>query len=438
MSRKGTWCKFLAILLVLVLLVPIVAACGDDDEEETPTPVATTPAATTPAKTTPAVTTPTATTPAVTTSDKPVKVAAVCAWSGYGAGASFLADATIDLVNWQVEKAGGVRVGNVYRPLNIIKYDMESSVAGASKQAVKAITQDRVSALTMGGLTGADGIAIADVAKNYDVLYVHYMGDQSLNDNYSNTINATLSQQVNITDPVKFVLEELKPKTAAYMAQDSSQERAITDAQQKLLEAAGVKTVYKSYYAVGTTDFSPILTRVKYEKPDIIMSFATMSALKSIYKQIMDLGGWGDMKYFGTSQAASGKEVISVGPGANGTICTAYWLPTLDTPASKAFVADWQAYAASHPDWAKKYGTMPTVNNIPFYHCLWLAIKAIELAGTTDDPAAISKTARSGNLIWDAPAGKLTITKDGYSGQHPIICSVKDNQLVIEKWYQGQ
>ena len=46
------------------------------------------------------------------------------------------------------------------------------------------------------------------------------------------------------------------------------------------------------------------------------------------------------------------------------------------------------------------------------YDPFWWAIKAIELAGT-DEPEAVARAARSGNLTWDSPEGLQTIGTDG-------------------------
>ncbi|MFA4835649.1 MAG: ABC transporter substrate-binding protein [Dehalococcoidia bacterium] len=438
MSRKGTWCKFLAILLVLVLLVPILAACGDDDEEATPTPVATTPAATkpvatVPAATIPAVTTPAATTPSVTTSDKPVKVGAVFSWSGYGAAASYLADATIELVNHQVKQRGGVKVGNVMRPLDIIKYDMKSDVAGATQAATKAITQDNCVGLTFGGLTGADGLAVSAVAKNYNVLYSHFMGDASINTDYTNTLNAVLSMQANIVPCTSFALEVLKPKTVAFIANDSSMERMIIDGQQKIMEAAGVKTVLKTFYQSSTTDFAPILTKVKYEAPDLVIAYASLGQYKAILKQMPELGGWGNIKFMGASQSSGGTGVITA-PGSDGMYVSAYWDYSISNPGSDYWVNSWKAYAADHPDWAKKNGDVPSINILPFYQCLWGVINAVEFAGS-DDPAAVTKAARSGKLTFESPAGKVTWDTSGLSNQTILIGKVTSGKTQILRTY---
>ncbi|MDD5095797.1 MAG: ABC transporter substrate-binding protein, partial [Dehalococcoidia bacterium] len=357
--RGSFWYRLAALLIVLVLLAPMLAACGDDDEE-TPTPAVTTPTVTTPAKTT----------STVTTSDKPVKIGAVFAWSGYGAVASHMADAAITLVNYQVQQLGGIRVGNEIRPLQIVKYDMKSDVGGATQAATKAITEDGCVALTMGGLTGADGLALADVAKKYNVLYSHFMGDASLNTDYTNTLNAVLSQAANVQPVTSFALEVLQPKTVALIASESSMERSILDDIQKIFEAKGVKVVFRQHYALTTVDFSSLMTRVKYENPDLVMCYASLRQYQAMFKSMQELGGWGKMKFLGVSQSSGGNDVVQAA-GAEGVYVSSYWNPDVQNSGTAYWLDSWKSYVAAHPDFGKSEGAIPPVNVLPFYQTLW-------------------------------------------------------------------
>jgi hypothetical protein len=65
---------------------------------------------------------------------------------------------------------------------------------------------------------------------------------------------------------------------------------------------------------------------------------------------------------------------------------------------------------------------------------IW-AVKAIELAGT-DEPEAVARAARSGNLTWDGPQGRLTIGKDGeVTPKNRLIAVVEDGKMIpVPKW----
>jgi len=344
--------------------------------------------------------------------------------TGFGAPAYLLAEPVIQLVEWQVEQMGGIKIGGVSHPLDIIPYDMESSVSGATKASSKAILQDKVTAVVWGGLSGADGYGVASVSDPAGVPFFHYMGEDGLNTEYKYTVESALGFMEEADDPAYFVRDNLKPKTVAFLSWQNKADMEMSEAARKVLEAAGVKTVYKEFYASGTTDFSSFITKIRFENPDVLMSCGYTSAFVGIVNQMMSLGGWGKTKFVSITGAGS---VISTVPGGEGMYSEAYWVPGQTTTGAKAFEDAWTAYYNAHPGW--KGGKSPDSNNVPFYMCLWTAIHAIELANSTN-PADVAKAARSGNLAWDSPCGPLKVTPDGFNSAHPIIVQVQSGKLV--------
>jgi len=77
-----------------------------------------------------------------------------------------------------------------------------------------------------------------------------------------------------------------------------------------------------------------------------------------------------------------------------GTYTCANFIPGSDDPGMKAFE---DAYR-------QKYGKAPDPLTASGYNCFWVAIKAIEMAGT-DDSEKVAQVMRSGNLEWDSAWG---------------------------------
>jgi len=183
------------------------------------------------------------------------------------------------------------------------------------------------------------------------------------------------------------------------------------------VEASGAKTVYFQYFPLGTSDFSPYLTKIKYEKPDVLSIFSgSNEVLISVAKQIMELGGWGDIKVFTTSSGEAAKKQ----PGAQSWHMYANWAPGVDYPGMAKFQNDYQAM----------FGREFNSNHIYYYNSLWTAIYAIELAGTDTDRLAIAQAARSGKLEWETPMGHAHFMPDGTSGLHYVIEKVQDGTMV--------
>src|SRR4030042_3338671 len=120
--RNGLWCRFVAVVLALMLMLSVLAACGGGGEEDEPFTSSPTSTATVVPT---AIHAPTATataTPVVTptpTSGEPVKIGAICSWSGPAAmSGTYYADNIIKLVEKQVKDMGGILGG---REINVSK-----------------------------------------------------------------------------------------------------------------------------------------------------------------------------------------------------------------------------------------------------------------------------------------------------------------------------
>jgi urea transport system substrate-binding protein len=249
------------------------------------------------------------------------------------------------------------------------------------------------------------------------ILYVSIAHVEDLT-KYKFTVNATVQRDVGRGISNKFINEVLKPKTLALLGTDDAQAHSNMDGTKEAIEAAGTKTVYMEYCAIDTTDFSPYLTKIKYENPDLLYLYSGSNELHiSVAKQIMELGGWGDIKVF---TQPSGESAVTQ-PGAQGWYMYANWAPGLDYPGAVKFVNDFQAM----------HGRAPSANQVYYYNALWTAIYAIELAGTDTDRVAIAQAAHSGKLEWDTPMGHAHFMPDGTSGLGVIIEQVVDGAMVL-------
>jgi branched-chain amino acid transport system substrate-binding protein len=416
--KRSLWCKFIALGLALVLIVPILAACGKEKEKTpapTPTPTVTPgPTLTATPGPTPTATATSTATPTPTPAG-PVKIGAITSWSGSASISGIaLADPIIKLVEWQVKQQGGILGG---RGVKVVRYDNRASVAEAIAGARKLVDDDKVSALVWGGISGAEVRAITDFAEENKVLFVafqlrkgYYEGEFS--------VSAAPTIQVFAEQWVSFTTKVLKPKTVAFLGFD------LTDSHDRIrdckpgFEAAGIKTVYEEYSPIATQDFMPYLTKIQYANPGVLIVDVTSSeAAITIAKQIMDLGGWGDIKVL-TNPA--GDAAVRL-PGAQGWYVLVMWYPELPYPGSVKFQQEYQAM----------HGRLPSSNQVYFYDCLWTAIYAIELAGTDTDLAAIARAARSGNLEWETPMGRARFSPDGFPNVNLSLVQIQEGKLVL-------
>ena len=410
---------FTALSLLLLILVP---ACGGGEEERTPTP--------TPTTTVTLVPTPTSTlTPTVTptpTTAGPVKIGAIIAWSGPMAMAGVLADQIIALVEEEVKNMGGILGG---RQVKFIRGDDRGMIAEAAGEAKKLILDEKVSVLTLGGESVAHSNAIADVAEQLKVPYVAFALTPDV---AARKYCACLYSLASLCDRVaNFVADVVKPKTLAWLAYDTEDPHHLIDGFEGVVgardrwKAKGIDMVYEQYFPQGTVDFSPYLTKIKYLKPDLLVTYLNdVGQAIAINRQIMELGGWGNIKYFCATESGTAKAAINM-PAAIGTYIAVDWLPGSDDPGMKAF----------EDAFTQKYGRAPTPELTLFYNAFWTAIKAIELAGT-DDPIKVAQALRSGKLKWDSAWGRLSIGTDGIGEVTLIVAQVQEGGKLIKVWPQ--
>jgi len=397
--------KYWLFLVVLSLLALLVPACGKEKEQtpvSTPTPTATpSPTLTQTPSSTP---TPTA----------PVKIGAILPWSGPMAMTGLLADPVIKLVEKQVKDMGGILGG---RGVKVVKYDSRGTVAEAIAGATKLLKEDKVSALVYGGASGADNIAVSDFAEANHILYVNYAGLPNLAEKKFTVTGMTTWDQPYVAE-YDFTNKVLKPKTVAILASDLTDSHEHLEGYKEGVEAAGAKTIYEQYTPVNTTDFTPYLTKIKYAKPDVLLLFYQPSeSYLAIAKQIMELGGWGDIEVLGTAAAEPSAKL----PGAQGWYVFVLWLPGLPYPGAVKFEQDFQAM----------YDRQPSSVQVYFYNPLWTAIYAIDLAGTDTDLEKIAQTARSGKLEWETPMGRAHYTEDGGAGLYLSVAHIEEGKLVL-------
>jgi ABC-type branched-subunit amino acid transport system substrate-binding protein len=408
---------FLIVLSLLILLVP---ACGGGGEESAPTilpTVTATPTSTSTGSST-ATPTPTATPPQTATPTPapsgPVKIGVPHDWTGaWAISGLYYADRLIKLVDKQVKDMGGILGG---REVKFLKYDGASTLAGIITGATKAVTQDHVSAMILGGTASVNGEALSKYAEENKTLYIDLF---ILPQDISN-LKYTIRPGYRLDEMMifaQYATEVLGAKTAGILCRDFEETRWYGSEWRKIMEAAGGKIVYEDYYTLGVSDFSAYLTKIKYANPDVLFTDMPQGDYVTVASQMQGLGGWGKTKIF--CQMAG---VFAVGkPGTEGWYIYARWLPgLLDNPGSQKFEQDYTAM----------FNTAPDAIFCLMYDPFWWAIKAIELAGT-DEPEAVARAARSGNLTWESPEGLQTIGTDGEpTPKTRLLAEVQGGKLV--------
>ncbi len=138
-----------------------------------------------------------------------------------------------------------------------------------------------------------------------------------------------------------------RPKTAAYPSLDDPFASPIADRVRQLLEAAGIKTVYKTIYPSETTDLTPIVAKYAAKKPDLVVGGTQSNDAFAQVKALVQLKFSPKFLFFSNGPNDPAEFPSKVGAkNVNGIFSTGDWFPDSKAPGNQAFVA---AYL-------KKYG----------------------------------------------------------------------------------
>src|SRR5689334_5001133 len=132
----------------------------------------------------------------------------------------------------------------------------------------------------------------------------------------------------------------VRPKTAAYPSLDDPFSSPIADRVRQLLEAHGVKTVYKTIYPSETTDMTPIVSKYAAKKPDLVVGGTQNGDAFSQVKAMVQLKFSPRFVFFSNGPNDPAEFPSKVGAkNVNGIFSTGDWFPDSTAPGNKAFVA---------------------------------------------------------------------------------------------------
>ncbi len=141
--------------------------------------------------------------------------------------------------------------------------------------------------------------------------------------------------------------KSLRPKTAAYPSLDDPFASPIADRVRSLLEAAGIKTVFKTIYPSETTDMTPIVAKYAAKKPDLVVGGTQNNDAYAQVKALVQLKFSPKFVFFSNGPNDPAEFPSKVGAkNVEGIFSTGDWFPDSTAPGNKTFVA---AYV-------KKYG----------------------------------------------------------------------------------
>lgn len=185
-------------------------------------------------------------------------------------------------------------------------------------------------------------------------------------------------------------------KKAYTLAPDYAAGHQTIEAFAAAFKAAGGEIVGSAYTPFGQTkDFSPYLTNAAAANPDAIYVFYAGSEAIGFVKQYQSFGLAPKIPLVGSGFLNSPLYVAAEGDAAIGIKAGLHYVPTLDTPENKAFVAAFKA----------KFNRVPSEFAVQGYDSARVLLEAIKGGGK--DRASL--TAALAKVKYTGPRGPLEI-----------------------------
>jgi len=281
----------------------------------------------------------------------------------------------IKMATEEINAAGGV----MGRKLDVISEDSVNP-ATASTKAQRMLEQDRVEFL-MGEINSASAQTIMQVAARNKKLFLQ-IGARSdvLRGKNCNkyTFHVDIPVTVMVNAAGQALLREglIKGKRVFSLTSDYLFGHDLSKAAKAFIAANGGTVIGDELTATDTTDFSPFLLKIRQAKPDLVATNLGGNQVTNFVKQYSEFGLPYPVAGFNLNTA----DAWAAGEGNLAGFWPTVWHHELDTPGSKAFVAEFR----------KKYGKPPENHAWIEYVSLKIMAQAMNATKSTDTDKLIA------------------------------------------------
>lgn len=195
----------------------------------------------------------------------------------------------------------------------------------------------------------------------------------------------TIPSEVDIARGLMRWLASKNVKSVAIVAAAGDFPQANAVAMAKAALEIGLSVTVQETLAQGTTDFAPIIEKLKVGAPDQVVTI--LGPFTTGFFKAYENSGWkvpltGRVD-FPAALAAVSPQFLASG-NLSGMTSVVNFTPSLDTPGMKDFVAAYSAH----------FGLMPTQRSFFVYEATLLVVDAIRRAGS-DQPSAIQQALKT-------------------------------------------
>jgi len=269
--------------------------------------------------------------------------------------------------------------------------------ARARQLAQEMIVRDKVAVL--GGLEFTTTVlAVSDVINQAKIPFVIFnSATDFVTDKSPYFVRPTFTMWPTATLAAKWAAAHGHNKAVIISADYAPGTDAIVDFT-KGLTAAGGKVVDVIKVPLGTTDFSSYFQRIEDDAPNCLYVFMPGGPMSIAMAKGYADHGWEKkgMMYLGA--ATPERDLPAIGDVAIGEYAVGSYIPAIDNPVNKAFVAAF----------TKKYnGDLPTFATVAAYNGMHLIFHMLKATGGKRDVDKMMASVKG--YSWEGPQGRMSI-----------------------------
>jgi branched-chain amino acid transport system substrate-binding protein len=353
--------------------------------------------------------------------EDPVEIGLAIPMTGPTAGYGKDGKMGADLAAEEINAAGGILNG---RKIKLVYEDEKGTAQDGVAAIQKLISQDGAKAI-IAGMNSSITLAESAITRNR-ILHINpgaqadAITDQGspwlFQINNTSTTNSTIYHD--------YLVHTLKPKSIAFMGENTEFGKAVLANLKLALNGSGIDLVAVANYDAGTTDFTSIITKLVAAKPELIYVVDAYPARTAqIWKQIRQQGGFPiEAASTGTVQQSS---ILPAQGAMEGVITGDIFSVDGAAGPAKTFADTFTA----------KYGKEPNKVSLVVYEAVKVIAGAMDKAGSDSDYNLISKTIRAN--AWQTPRGTLTFDAKGRAkAPYFYIQNVKGDNLALRKTFE--
>lgn len=320
-----------------------------------------------------------------------------------------------EMLKEDINKAGGLQVGNKKYMLEFVYEDNEAKAESAVTAALKLIEKDQILAM-IGPNSSKQAVPAGQVANdNQTVMVTPWSTNPDTTKDRPWVFRAAFLDPFQGPVAVNFAVEQFKAKTSAVLYDlENDYSKGLAEIFRSEFEKKMGKGTIKAFESHGTKDqdFSAQLTKIVAAKPDFIFVPDNYNQVALIVKQARQLGYKGP--FMGSDSWGSSELMTLCGDVCKGQYFSTHYAAAGATGATKEFIDRYN----------KKYGYIPDDVAALTWDATRIVLKAVqdtkELSGKLKKDRKAVRDAMAAIPSFEGITGSMKFDAQG----DPIKCAV--------------